>query len=85
MNTPENSPGGQPLALGSTEGLGVSRMPRDWPPRISYTPEGIAAIFLAQCGLADRASSDTQFKLAEMLKEYWRGGYDAAKRGDPRA
>lgn len=56
-----------------------------WPPRITITPEGAAAIFIMAYGLGGVAGAKEQQALADLLKEYWRGGYDAAKRGEPRS
>lgn len=50
---------------------------------VEFTPEGAAGLFLQQ--FFPNASQEDQIALAELLKAYWHGGYDAAKKGEPRA
>ena len=49
----------------------------DWPPRIRFTPEGVAAIFLRQ--EQPEAGAEAVQRLAAIFAEYWRSGYSAAQ------
>ena len=56
----------------------------DWPPKFTVTPEGAAAMFLtAHCPSCDARVAVGA--LTALLKILWESGYDAAKRGDPKA
>ena len=70
-----------------TGGLVVEQVPVEagehYPPKMTITPEGSAGLFLlAHCPNAGKIQQET---LTELLKLFWRGGWDAAKKGKPRA
>lgn len=52
----------------------------NWPPKFTFTPHGAAALFLAHMDEETAVGI-----LEELLKAYWRGGYDAAENGKARA
>jgi hypothetical protein len=51
--------------------------------KIGITPEGAINMVLLAHGVETHGVLTE--KLVEMLKIYWRGGYDAAKAGEPRS
>ena len=62
----------------------MSDEPENWPPKFTVTPEGAAALFLTgHCPGCDARAAVSE--LTALLKIHWQGGYDAAKRGEPRA
>ena len=54
----------------------------EWPPCFTFTPEGIAAMFLLKVDA--EAGRKEQEQLADLFRAYFRGGQEQTDAGNPK-